>query len=54
LQDYLFLKNLTDSTIKVTVPSPTLFYVRGGREAVNKDVYPDIEVFFEDLTRLSR
>ena len=54
LQDYLFLKNLTDSTIKVTVPSPTLFYVRGGREAVNKDVYPDIEVFFEDLTQAYR
>ncbi len=54
LQDYLFLKELTDRTIKVTVPSPTLFYVRGGREAVNEDVYPDIEEFFEDLTQAYR
>ena len=54
LQDYLFLKDLTDRTIKVTVPSPTLFYVRGGREAVNEDVYPDIEEFFEDLTQAYR
>jgi len=54
LHDYLFLKNLTDRTIKVTVPSPTLFYVRGGREAVNDEVYPDIEEFFEDLTQAYR
>jgi 5-methyltetrahydropteroyltriglutamate--homocysteine methyltransferase len=36
------------------MPSPTLMFVRGGRDAVNKEVYPDLEEFFDDLTQAYR
>ena len=54
LPDFLFLKDLTDRTIKITMPSPTLMYVRGGRSAVDQAVYPDIEEYFEDVTGVYR
>ncbi len=54
LPDFQFLKDLTDSTIKITMPSPTLTYVRGGRSAVDQTVYPDIEEYFEDVTGVYR
>ena len=54
LQDYLFTRTLTERTVKVTMPSPTLMYVRGGRPSVSEAVYPDIEEFFEDLTGVYR
>jgi 5-methyltetrahydropteroyltriglutamate--homocysteine methyltransferase len=52
LKDYLYTKTLTDRTVKVTMPTPTLAYVRGGRAAVSKEVYPDIEEFFQDLMKV--
>jgi 5-methyltetrahydropteroyltriglutamate--homocysteine methyltransferase len=54
LEDYKFTSALTDRVVKATMPSPTLMFVRGGREAVNKEVYPDLEEFFEDLTQAYR
>jgi methionine synthase II (cobalamin-independent) len=54
LDDFLFTRTLTDRTVKVTMPSPTLMYVRGGRGQVNEAAYPDIEEFFEDLSGVYR
>ncbi len=54
LPNFQFLKDLTDRTIKITMPSPTLMYVRGGRSAVDQTVYPDIEEYFEDVTGVYR
>lgn len=54
LEDYKFTSALTNRVVKATMPSPTLMFVRGGREAVNKEVYPDLEEFFEDLTQAYR
>jgi 5-methyltetrahydropteroyltriglutamate--homocysteine methyltransferase len=54
LGDFRFTKALTDRTVKVTMPSPTLMYVRGGRAQVSAATYPDIEEFFDDLTGLYR
>ena len=54
LEDYKFTSALTDRVVKATMPSPTLMFVRGGRDAVNKEVYPDLEEFFHDLTQAYR
>ena len=54
VDEFRFTKTLTDRTVKVTMPSPSLMYVRGGRASVSEEVYPDIEEFFEDLTRIYR
>jgi 5-methyltetrahydropteroyltriglutamate--homocysteine methyltransferase len=33
----------------MTIPSPTALHYRGGRQAIEKAVYPEMEPFFEDL-----
>ena len=54
VENFKFTSSLTDQTVKVTIPSPTMTHFRGGREAINEEVYPDMEDFFSDLARLYR
>ena len=54
LAEYEATSALTNRTVKMTMPSPTLLHLSGGRDAVSKDVYPDIEEYFHDLTQLYR
>lgn len=41
-------------TAKMTIPSPAVLHFRGGRKAISKEVYPDLEPFFEDLGKTYR
>ena len=41
---------VTAATPKLTIPSPSMVHYRGGRAAVNEDVYPDMDDFWNDLT----
>ncbi len=50
--DFSFLQSVTGGAAKVTLPSPTRLHFHGGREAVSKAVYPDIEDFFADVARV--
>jgi 5-methyltetrahydropteroyltriglutamate--homocysteine methyltransferase len=47
--DFAFLKSLTTRTAKVTIPSPTMLHFRGGRNAISKDAYPELEAFYDDV-----
>jgi 5-methyltetrahydropteroyltriglutamate--homocysteine methyltransferase len=38
-----------NQTAKITIPSPSMVHYRGGREAINQNVYPDLEEFWHDL-----
>ena len=49
--DFQFLKSVTKHTPKVTIPSPTMLHFRGGRGAINGEVYPDLEPFFADVAK---
>ena len=48
-QDFAFLKSATRRTAKLCIPSPTMLHFRGGRGAVDKAAYPQMEPFFDDL-----
>ena len=48
--DFLFLKQATRNTPKLTIPSPSMVHYRGGRAAIDPAVYPDLEEFWADLT----
>jgi len=37
-------------TAKLTIPSPSMVHYRGGRAAIDEDVYPDLDAFWSDLT----
>jgi len=51
LDHFRFLKSAAKVTPKMTIPSPTALHYRGGRQAIEKSVYPEMEPFFEDLGR---
>jgi len=53
-QSFAFLKAATTRTAKVTMPSPSMLHFRGGRGAVDKNAYPDMDRFFEDLVAVYR
>jgi 5-methyltetrahydropteroyltriglutamate--homocysteine methyltransferase len=37
-------------TPKLTIPSPSMVHYRGGNSSIDRDVYPDIDAFWTDLT----
>ena len=54
LEDFKFLKSVTTRTPKVTIPSPTMLHFRGGRGAISKEAYPDMEGFYDDVAACYR
>ena len=54
VDDFTFLKSLVKRTPKLTIPSPTMLHFRGGRGAVSREAYPDMEEFFADVASAYR
>jgi 5-methyltetrahydropteroyltriglutamate--homocysteine methyltransferase len=54
VKDFAFLKAATRRVPKVTIPSPTMLHFRGGRGAISREAYPDIEEFFDDVAAAYR
>ena len=52
--DFAFLKSVTTRTPKVTIPSPTMLHFRGGRSAISRDAYPDLDAFYDDVATAYR
>jgi len=52
--DFEFLRSVTTRTPKVTIPSPTMLHFRGGRGAISRDAYPDLDAFFADVAQAYR
>jgi 5-methyltetrahydropteroyltriglutamate--homocysteine methyltransferase len=54
VDDFRFLQSITTRTPKVTIPSPTMLHFRGGREAISREAYPDLDAFFADVAAAYR
>jgi 5-methyltetrahydropteroyltriglutamate--homocysteine methyltransferase len=52
--DFQFLKSVTKRMPKVTIPSPTMLHFRGGRAAISREAYPDLEAFYDDVAACYR
>ena len=52
--DFTFLKSVTTRVPKLTIPSPTMLHFRGGRDAISREAYPDMEAFFDDVAACYR
>ena len=48
VDDFVFLKQTTTKVAKFTIPSPSMLHLRGGRAAISRDVYPDMDEFWND------
>ena len=54
VEDFKYLKSVTQKTAKLCIPSPSMLHFRGGRDSVDSSAYPDMAEFFEDLARVYR
>ncbi len=54
VEDFAFLKSVTSRTAKMTIPSPSMLHLRGGRASVSKEVYPDMAEFWADVAAAYR
>jgi 5-methyltetrahydropteroyltriglutamate--homocysteine methyltransferase len=52
--DYAFLAGQVTKTAKVTIPSPTMLHFRAGRAGIPEDVYPDMQLFYDDVAAAYR
>jgi 5-methyltetrahydropteroyltriglutamate--homocysteine methyltransferase len=53
-EHFAFLKSVAKATPKFTIPSPSMLHLRGGRNAIAKEVYPDLEEFWDDVAAAYR
>ena len=53
LDHFKFLKSVAKNTPKFTMPSPAMLHARADRASIKK-TYPDLDEFWEDLTRAYR
>jgi 5-methyltetrahydropteroyltriglutamate--homocysteine methyltransferase len=51
LEHFRHLKSRARAVPKMTIPSPSVLHFRGGRAGISRDVYPDLDAFFDDLGR---
>jgi 5-methyltetrahydropteroyltriglutamate--homocysteine methyltransferase len=57
--DFAFLKSVVQDsgqpgTPKMTIPSPSMLHLRGGRAAISRDAYPDLGDFWDDVAAAYR
>jgi 5-methyltetrahydropteroyltriglutamate--homocysteine methyltransferase len=53
--EFAYLKKVVKKGVpKITIPSPPVMHFFLGPRAVDETVYPDINVYFDDLTRIYR
>ncbi len=50
-EDFAFLTSQVGTAVpKLTIPSPSMVYARGGSAVIDRTVYPDLEQFWTDLS----
>jgi 5-methyltetrahydropteroyltriglutamate--homocysteine methyltransferase len=54
VDDFRFLREHTRVSPKMTIPAPGMLHFRPGRQSISKQVYPDLEQFFDDVANASR
>jgi 5-methyltetrahydropteroyltriglutamate--homocysteine methyltransferase len=49
-----FLRSVTTRTPKMTIPSPSMLHLRGGRNAISRAAYPSLDEFWADVAHAYR
>ncbi len=52
--DFAYLKTQTTRTPKMTIPSPSMLHLRGGRAAISREAYPELVAFWADVAAAYR
>jgi 5-methyltetrahydropteroyltriglutamate--homocysteine methyltransferase len=51
---FAYLRAVTTRVPKMTIPSPSMLHLRGGRAAISRDAYPDLGEFWADVAAAYR
>jgi len=54
VESFEFLRSVTRSTAKLTIPSPSMLHMRGGRPAISRQAYPLLDEFWADCAQAYR
>ncbi|MBL8361003.1 MAG: 5-methyltetrahydropteroyltriglutamate--homocysteine S-methyltransferase [Rubrivivax sp.] len=58
VEHFAYLKQLAHARAqvvpKMTIPSPSMLHLRGGRAAISREVYPDLDDFWSDVAAAYR
>src|SRR5579871_7066538 len=54
LEHFRFLKGHARVTPKMTIPAPSTFHFRQGRTNISREVYPDLDGYFDDVAAAYR
>jgi 5-methyltetrahydropteroyltriglutamate--homocysteine methyltransferase len=49
VEHFRFLKAHTKVTPKMTIPAPSTLHFRQGRQSISREVYPDLDAYFDDV-----
>ena len=52
--DFQYLRSVATATPKMTIPSPSMLHLRGGRNAISREIYPRLEEFWADVASTYR
>jgi 5-methyltetrahydropteroyltriglutamate--homocysteine methyltransferase len=53
-EHFAYLKSQTTRTPKMTIPSPSMLHLRGGRAAIAREAYPTMDGFWADVAAAYR
>ena len=51
---FAFLRSTAAALAKLTIPSPAMLHLRGGRNAISREAYPDLAEFWADAAAAYR
>ena len=54
LDHFRFLKSHARVTPKMTIPAPSTFHFRQGRNLISREIYPDLDGYFDDVAAAYR
>jgi 5-methyltetrahydropteroyltriglutamate--homocysteine methyltransferase len=54
IEHFRFLKDHTKVTPKMTIPAPSTLHFRQGRQSISKQIYPELDAYFDDVGQAYR
>jgi len=54
VEHFAYLSKQTTRTPKMTIPSPSMLHLRGGRAAISRETYPKMDAFWADVAAAYR
>ncbi len=54
VDDFRYLRSVARSVPKLTIPAPAMLHLRGGRAAISREHYPDLDAFWHDVAAAYR